>query len=245
MKLSAIIIFTVCMQASASVRGQNTISVKLSRTNLERAFSLIELKSDYRFVYNDDHLPLTRRVSIDARNWTIRRVLDEMLSNTNLSYRLMPNNLVVIAPAGNERKDVTVKGRVTSPAGEPLQMVSVRLKNTNIGTFTNENGDFELKVPEEGILVFSYVGYEAQELPVNAGSSMQVKLEPSSNSMEEVIVVGYGTQRKINVTGAIDQIGGKQLAERPIANVFQGLQGLSPGLNITAGTITNNKFRRC
>src|SRR5690606_21221269 len=76
-------------------------------------------------------------------------------------------------------------------------------------------------------------GYEAQELPVNAGSSMQVKLEPSSNSMEEVIVVGYGTQRKINVTGAIDQIGGKQLAERPIANVFQGLQGLSPGLNIT------------
>lgn len=233
MKLSAIIIFAVCMQASASVRGQNTISVKLSRTNLEKAFSLIELTSEYRFVYNDDHLPLTCRVSLDAKNWPISKVLDHMLNNTQLSYRLMPNNLVVIAPAGNERKDVTAKGKVTSPSGEPLQMVSVRLKNTNIGTFTNDKGEFELKVPEEGILVFSYIGYEAQELPVNAGSSMQVKLEPTSNSMEEVIVVGYGTQRKINVTGAIDQIGGKQLAERPIANVFQGLQGLSPGLNIT------------
>ncbi|WP_162946637.1 SusC/RagA family TonB-linked outer membrane protein [Chitinophaga barathri] len=233
MKLSAIIVFVVCMQASASVRGQNTISVKLSRTNLEKAFSLIELTTEYRFVYNDDHLPLTTRVSLDARNWPITKVLDQMLQNTQLSYRLMPNNLIVIAPAGNERRDVTAKGKVSSPSGEPLQMVSVRLKNTQIGTFTNEKGEFELKVPEEGILVFSYVGYESQELPVNAASAMQVKLEPNSNSMEEVIVVGYGTQRKINVTGAIDQIGGKQLAERPIANVFQGLQGLSPGLNIT------------
>ena len=232
MKLSAILMFVVCMQVSAEVRSQSTVSVKLSRTNLEKAFSLIELQSAYRFVYNNDKLPVWHKVSIDATEWPIKKVLEQMLANTELTFRMMPNNLIVIAPAATVTKDLVVKGKVLSPSGEKLQMVSVRLKNTNIGVFTNENGEFELKVPEEGMLVFSYVGYVSQELAVNPSATMNVVLEPSANSMEEVVVVGYGVQRKINTTGAVDQVAGKQLAERPIANIFQGLQGASPGLNI-------------
>ncbi|WP_343305365.1 SusC/RagA family TonB-linked outer membrane protein [Chitinophaga niabensis] len=232
MKLSAILMFVVCMQVSAEVRSQSTVSVKLSRTNLEKAFSLIELQSAYRFVYNNDKLPGWHKVSIDATEWPIKKVLEQMLANTDLTFRMMPNNLIVIAPAATVTKDLVVKGKIVSPSGELLHMVSVRLKNTTIGVFTNEKGEFELKVPEEGMLVFSYVGYVTQELAVNPSATMNVVLEPSANSMEEVVVVGYGVQRKMNTTGAVDQVAGKQLAERPIANIFQGLQGASPGLNI-------------
>lgn len=231
MKLSAMFLFVVCMQASASVYSQHTVSVKLTKTNLEKAFTQIEEQTSFRFVYNDDNLPLWHKVSIDAKEWSINRVLTTMLANTNLGFRMMPNNLIVIAPMATVKKDITVKGVIVNPAGEPLQMVSVRLKNSTIGVLTNEKGEFELNVPEEGMLVFSYVGYVQQELPVSA-ATMNITLEPNNNSMEEVVVVGYGMQRKITTTGAVDQINGKQLAERPIANIFQGLQGASPGLNI-------------
>lgn len=231
MKLSAMFFFVVCMQASASVYSQHTISVKLTKANLEKAFTQIEDQSGFRFVYNDDNLPLWHRVSIDVKDLPINEVLTTMLANTNLGFRMMPNNLIVIAPMATVKKDITVKGRIVNPAGEPLQMVSVRLKNSTIGVLTNEKGEFELNVPEEGMLILSYVGFASQEIPVNA-SMMNIVLQPNSNSMEEVVVVGYGVQRKISTTGAVDQIAGKQLAERPIANIFQGLQGASPGLNI-------------
>ncbi len=232
MKLSAMLVFVVCMQVSASVRSQHTVSVKMSRTSLEKAFSLIELQTNYRFVFNDDKLPVAHKVTLDAKDWPIKKVLEQMLEKTNLDYRFLSNDLIVIAPAATVAKDIVAKGKVVNPAGETLQMVSVRLKNTTIGVFTNEKGEFELKVPEEGTLVFSYVGYVTQEQPVSLGGAMNVTLQPNANSMEEVVVVGYGMQRKISTTGAVDQIAGKQLAERPISNIFQGLQGVSPGLNI-------------
>ncbi len=232
MKLSAMFVFVACMQVSASVRSQHTVSVKLSRINLEKAFTLIELQTKYRFVYNDDRLPAWHKVTIDAKEQPIQQVLEQMLANTNLGYRFLSGDLIVIAPSATVAKDIVAKGKVVNPAGEPLQMVSVRLKNTTIGVLTNEKGEFELKVPEEGVLVFSYVGYVTQEFPMGAGAALNIVLQPNSNSMEEVVVVGYGVQRKISTTGAVDQIAGKQLAERPIANIFQGLQGVSPGLNI-------------
>ncbi|SEW52589.1 SusC/RagA family TonB-linked outer membrane protein [Chitinophaga arvensicola] len=233
MKLSMLLVTLACLHVSAKVHSQSTITVKLSQVQLDKALSLLEKNSHYRFVYNDDNLPLNHKISIDAKDWTIDKVLNEILDNTSLHFRKMSDKLIVIAPAAVVSKDNLVKGRVVSPSGELLPGVSVRLKNTTIGTVTNEKGDFELKVPENAILVLTYVGYDQQEISLNGRETLTITLEPSKNSMEEVIVVGYGTQKKINVTGAVDQIAGKQLAARPIANVMQGLQGLSPGLNIS------------
>ncbi|MBV8252817.1 MAG: SusC/RagA family TonB-linked outer membrane protein [Chitinophaga sp.] len=233
MKLSMLLITVAFLHVSAAVHSQSTITVKLTQVHLEKALALLEKNSHYRFVYNDDNLPANLKVSLDAKDWSIDEVLNKMLDNTSLHFRKMSDKLIVIAPANTVSKDVLVKGHVVSTAGEALPGVTVRLKNTTIGTVTNEKGNFDLKVPENAILQLTFVGFDQQEVAVNGRENITITMEPSKNSMEEVIVVGYGTQKKINVTGAIDQIAGKQLAERPIANVMQGLQGLSPGLNIS------------
>ena len=141
-------------------------------------------------------------------------------------------SVIAGSPKGNEMADIDVSGKITNTIGEGLSGVSVQVKNSGIGTTTNDRGEFKLTVPENAVLVFSFVGYVTQEVPVEGRTSLTLTLAAVDNSMNEVVVVGYGLQKKISVTGAVDQIAGKELAKRPIANVFQGLQGLSPGLNI-------------
>ena len=232
MKFTAFFLLVFCMHVSADVHSQK-ISVNFSKTSLEKAFSVIEKNTNYRFVYNDDYLPFNHRVTVNAKNISIAELLKEILNDTRLSYRMLSENLVVIAPKGTEKNDVVVKGKVINSLGEALPGVSVQLKNTNIGTTTGVDGDFEIKAPENAILVFSFIGHEPQEIAIEGRVSLTVTLLPVENSLNEVVVVGYGSEKKINITGAVDQISGKELAERPIANLFQGLQGLSPGLNIS------------
>lgn len=232
MKFTAFFLLVFYMHVSADVFPQK-ISVLFPKTSLEKAFSIIEKNTKYRFVYNDDYLPFNHRVSIDAKNSSIEEVLEQLLTNTRLGYRMLSENLVVIAPRGTEKKDVTVTGVVTNTLGEALPGVTVQLKNTNVAVTTDVDGKFEIKVPENAVLVFTFIGHETQETAVEGRSSLNITLAALENSLNEVVVVGYGSEKKINVTGAVDQISGKRLAERPIANLFQGLQGISPGLNIT------------
>lgn len=232
MKFTALFLLVFCMHVSADVHSQK-ISLNLSRVNLDKAFSLIEKSTNFRFVYNDEYIPFSHRVSIDAKDISIADLMTEILADTRLGFRMLSNNLVVIAPVGTEKNDVVVKGKVVNSLGEGLPGVSVQLKNANIGATTDVDGNFEIKVPENAILVFSFIGHTTQEIAIQGRTSLTVTLAAVENSLDEVVVVGYGAEKKINITGAVDQISGKRLAERPIANLFQGLQGLSPGLNIT------------
>lgn len=232
MKMTALLLFVCCLHVSAKVHSQK-ISLSLNHVSLEKAFSIIESQTTYRFVYNDNNIPLNRKVSVEARGVTIDELLASVLESTSLGYRMLSEKLIVIAPKGTEKKDVTVKGMVTNTLGEALPGVTVQLKNTNVAATTGTDGKFEIKVPENAILVFSFIGYEMQEISVDGRTSIDIILNATENSLDEVVVVGYGSEKKINVTGAVDQISGKKLAERPIANLFQGLQGISPGLNIT------------
>lgn len=128
---------------------------------------------------------------------------------------------------------VHITGTVTdSASNEPLTGVTIQVKGGTSGTTTDEKGHFSIDAPDDGVLVVSYVGYDKKEVPVS-GTVLNIHLAASATGLNQLVVVGYGTEKKINVTGAVDQISGEKLAKRPIANVFQGLQGVSPGLNIT------------
>lgn len=132
---------------------------------------------------------------------------------------------------------VVVKGSVRDlKNNENLPGVSILLKGTQRGANTDASGNFEMAdVPSDAVLIFSYIGYKKTEVAVSGKSTLNVSMEEDANNLEETIVIGFGTQKKINIAGAVDQITGKQLEARPIANVMQGLQGVSPGLNITYG----------
>ncbi|MEP7371896.1 MAG: TonB-dependent receptor [Chitinophagaceae bacterium] len=129
--------------------------------------------------------------------------------------------------------DITLTGKIVNSLGEPLNGVSVQLKGSSTGTSTNAKGEFQIMVPDNGVLVISSIGYAPQEVAVDGRNSISLTLVSLENTMNEVVVVGYGSQKKKIVTAAVDQISGKEIAKRPVANVIQGLQGLSPGLNIS------------
>ena len=131
-------------------------------------------------------------------------------------------------------QNITLKGKVIDgESKETLPAVSILIKGTKQATTTDSNGAFSISVKPDAILIFAYVGYKRQEITLNGQTQLNVTLLPENAGLEEVLVVGFGTKKKINVAGAIDQISGKDLESRPISNVMQGLQGISPGLNIT------------
>lgn len=139
--------------------------------------------------------------------------------------------LSLVVPVVAQQTEVS--GTVTSADdGTPLPGVSIVLKGTSTGTVTGADGNFILSVPGDGVLVFSFIGFEDQEIELNGRSQINVVLAPDITDIEEVVVVGYGVQKKVNLSGAVDAIDAKELESRPIVNLSQGLQGVAPNLNI-------------
>lgn len=132
-------------------------------------------------------------------------------------------------------EDVTVSGRVVDTNGEPLPGVTVSVQGTTIGTATDLDGGYRLTVPEGAVLVFSFIGFEAQNIPIAGRQVIDVVLQEDMTSLDEVIVVGYGTQKKMTLTGSVDAISGDALQNRPAVNMGDLMKGASPNLNITMG----------
>ncbi|MGN8059541.1 SusC/RagA family TonB-linked outer membrane protein [Pedobacter sp. 22163] len=157
---------------------------------------------------------------------------------------------LLILSASGFAQGIAIKGTVSdSKTGETIPAVNITVKGTNLHIATNSSGVYALSsVKPDAILIFSYIGYKQQEIAVNGRTKIDVSLSPDFANLDEVMVVGFGTKKKINVAGAIDQISGKQLESRPVTNVLQGLQGISPGLNITyaggaPGSVPNINIR--
>ncbi|MBX3238912.1 MAG: TonB-dependent receptor [Chitinophagaceae bacterium] len=144
-----------------------------------------------------------------------------------LLYLLFFNFLLLQA------QERAVRGSVFDNTGNPLSSVSVREKNTSNGTLTDDEGKYQISVKSpQSILEFSIVGYKSQEITVGSQASVDIVLELENSTLEDIVVVGYGTQKKVNLSGAVDQVKARDLQNRPIANVSQGLQGMVPNLNI-------------
>ena len=129
-----------------------------------------------------------------------------------------------------------VKGRVTDENNQPLAFVAVQVKGTEKGTFTDQNGSFEVEASDNDILVFSYLGYEEQEMTVGAGNEFYVRMKPANEQLDQVVVVAYGTQKKRSVTGAISSVKGELLSKQPLLTAVQGIQGLTPGVQIVGSS---------
>ncbi len=130
---------------------------------------------------------------------------------------------------------LTVNGRVVDPNGEPLIGVNIQVEGNNKGTSTDVEGHFSIEdIDDNAVLIVSYVGYQTQEIPVAGKSNLSITLVLDSQLLDEVVVVGYGTQKKENLTGAIDVITEDQIAFRPVSNLAEALQGISPNLNVTS-----------
>lgn len=235
MKLSVFLILLTSFQAIAiNGASQKRINLDLKDESLISILKRLERKYEYRFFYSDDVALDRQRVDVYASNATIDNVMQQLLQNTAYSYKTMSRDLVVII--GHEDKAAMiypVKGKIVNDKGEPLSGVTVIEKGTTNGTSTKGDGSFSIEVKDQdAILIISNVGYTTLELSVKDDNYTNIVMAAVENKMDEVVVVGYGTQKKGNVIGAISQITSKDINNRAVTQASQALTGQMPGITV-------------
>jgi TonB-dependent starch-binding outer membrane protein SusC len=225
--------------ANAQARGnQSSITLSMEHAEISKVLNKIEKTTagEFRFLYNYDLPSLKKKVDVNFQQTTIADALSKLFANTDLTYKILENNLIVVMTAGTEKQQIRITGKVTGASGEPLPGVSVRVKNSNIGTATDNIGDYTLTVNENAILVFSYVGYADKEVAVNGQNIVNVQLSISDRSLNQVVVIGYGSQRKKDLTGSVSVVTAADIANRPIVNSAEALQGKAAGVEVTSNS---------
>ncbi len=240
MRLTSLLTLFLTLQMSASVWSQ-TMSVKLKNSTLQELFVQIEKNSNYRFFYNNDEVDVNQRISIDAEEKTVGKILSAALEGTSYSFKEMENKLILIerngvpsSVQGLNQQQKSVSGKVTDTSGGSLPGVSVVVKGTTTGIITDMDGKYTLpRVPENAILQFSFVGMRMQELSATGKTTINVELTEESIGIDEVVAVGYATQKKVNMTGSVSSVKfGEVASSRPITNVSSALSGLSSGVSV-------------
>jgi TonB-linked SusC/RagA family outer membrane protein len=254
MKLTIIILFLSLMQVSATVYSQATkFTFDAENKQVVDILREIEENSQFRFFYLREQVDVERRVSVKANGATVEQILDELFKETGVNYELMNDFLIVLKKGDDPFKNSglsqlysqqqpAVSGTVIDETGQPLPGVTVLVKGTTQGTVTNANGEYSLtNVPEDATLQFSFVGMLTQEIVVADQTSIDVTLAMDAIGIEEVVAVGYGTQKKENLTAAVEVVDMETLENRPVLTVTEMLQGNIGNLNITTTTSAPGK----
>jgi len=233
MKLIFMLLVLFNMQAYSMVHAQNKVSLKLKAVSIAELLTQLESQTDYRFVFNQSKILENSMVSVVAEDESVTKVLDKVLSKKGISYTVLENKLIVI---NDPTKQQDIIGTVKDENNEPLPGVSVRVKGVNRGAVTDANGRYRVPVASGEVLVITYIGYETVEILYNGQTTLNTVLKPAANGLDEVVVVGYGTQKKVNLTGSVSTIKQEDISRQPVGQASQALQGLSPGLTVTTSS---------
>ncbi|WP_320113519.1 TonB-dependent receptor [Draconibacterium orientale] len=251
MRLSMIILLASLMHVSASVYSQTTkLSVDAREQKIADVLKSIEEQSEFRFFYKNEQVDVNRKVNINANEKSVGEILDNIFEGTNINYKFFEDKLILLSSKEALEADLksmqeqqkSVTGVVTDETGLPLPGVTVMVVGTSLGTVTDIDGVYRLTdVPEEATLQFSFVGMKTVNVEVAGKTSINLQMDIDAIGLEEVVAVGYGTQKRVNLTGAVDQVSEDVFENRSVSNATQALQGVVPNLNIS---ITDGKPSR-
>lgn len=234
---------SVCF-SNSSYSQSTKISLNLKNKTVKQVFSEIEKNSEFIFFYQDDILDANRKVTIDADNETVEQILDEVLSATGNTYFISDRSIYIIKETSDNDNIVleenivlqqkkTINGIITDKDGVSIIGANIVEKGTTNGTVTDVNGRFSLSVDNDAVLQISYIGYISQDINTVGETTFNVVLQEDTQSLEELVVVGFGTQKKVNLTGAIGVADARVFQDRPVTNAVLSLQGAVPGLTIS------------
>ncbi|TAJ14458.1 SusC/RagA family TonB-linked outer membrane protein [Marinilabiliaceae bacterium JC017] len=230
------------LQVSASSFSQSRkVSVSLKNASIEELFEVIEEQSSVTFFFQDEQMNESSNISINAENKNLEEVLSEAFENTEMSFRILDNHVIVYKREQNvaetemvdQQKKFTVSGTVVDPQGEPLPGVNVYEKGTTNGVITSIDGTYTITVSDENAtLVFSFIGFDSQEIIAANHETLNITLVEETTGLDEVVVVGYATQKKVNLTGSVAKVEGDAISKIANPNTSKALQGLSTGVTV-------------
>ncbi len=234
MKLTVFLIFLTsfhCIAINSS--SQKRINLDLRNKSIITVIKAIELDYEYRFFYTDSVAMNKQKVDLYAKDASIDYVMQQLLHTTQFSYKKINDGFFVII-GKNIFADLPIRGSVTDNLGNPIAGASVIEKATTNGTITSENGSFLLNVKDDNaVLVISRVVYQNIEVAIKENTNPSIVLTSIDQKMEEVVVVGYGSQRKVDLTGAVSSVSVNDMTKRQVAQTSLALQGLIPGVSVT------------
>lgn len=214
-----------------------TISIDVKNVGLEQVFSLIEQQSAYKFSYRNSILDQSRDISLKMESEKIEDILQAILPAKGLQYNIAAGNSIVITRIAETRSNQApqqkrITGNITDEKGEAIIGANIQVKGTATGTITDFDGKFEIEAPVNGTILISYIGYLNESVNIGDRSVINVRLKEDTKLLDEVVVVGYGTQKKVNLTGSVSMITADDLNSRPVSSVSGGLQGLLSGVTV-------------
>jgi TonB-linked SusC/RagA family outer membrane protein len=231
MKFTLILLMVTFLQVSAATYAQK-VTLKVKNATIRDVFTKIQAQTSYDFLYNEDELKLAAPVTLNLSNMGLKQALDICFNNQPLAYTIENTTILITKkPVVEKIAPKAVTGKVIDTTGLGLPGVTVKEKNTNNVVITDKNGNYNISVTSnKAVLVFSFIGYSTQEVPVPDNGPVNINLKEYNANLNEVVVVGYGTQTKISLTGAVNQVNAKDIGDKPVLNVLQALQGESPNL---------------
>lgn len=232
---------TAVCHASATYAQSALISLYMENKPMQQVLQEIEKNSEFKFFYNNKQINLSHKVSVNASAEDVFSILDQLFKNTDIGYKILDKNIVLARKdrleettiASLQQQQKTISGTIVDSANEPIIGANIVVQGMTVGTITDIDGKFRLNdVPENATLVISYIGYIEQRIPVAGKDQFDIVLKEDTKTLDEVVVVGYGVQKKLNLTGSVEQVTSEVFENRPITNVSQGLVGAIPNLNI-------------
>lgn len=240
MKLTIAIFLFSLATVSATTYAQTTRLDISSNKNIIDLFSDIEEKSEFYFFYRKQDLKELDKVNVNAKDATVMDILDEVLDGTSLNYTIVDRYIIVRKTGDDFGEEIiadqqkSISGKVVDVGGLPLPGVTVLIKGTTQGTVTNEDGNYSLSnIPSDAIIEFSFVGMKSQEIVVGNQTNINITMENDAIGLEEVVAIGYGTQKKQSITGAISTMNAEVVENLPVPNLSNGLAGRISGVYVT------------
>ncbi len=245
MRISLFLLFVCVFQLMATdTEAQNAvINIRQNSLSIKQLIKEIEKQTDYLVVFRNQDVDVSKVVSFQQRFGTVSDYLNQVCENMGLGY-VFENNYITLSPKVNAVDKKKITGKVTDQNGEAVIGASVVEKGTTNGIMTDIDGNFTLEVGDAAVVQISYIGYRTKEVSVTGKNHFLVQLLEDMQALDEVVVVGFGSQKKVNLTGAVSMVDSEVLESRPVQNVSQALQGVVPGLNFsvnkTGGELNNN-----
>lgn len=236
LRCQLIVLFVCLFALCAHAQGQ-TVTVNLKKASLQQVFKAIEKQTSYRFSYRNEVIDRRADINIHHTNVPVNRVLDDAFKGRNLTYSIVSPQSIVVTDRSEKaqvKQRETTTGKITGvvrdEAGEPIIGATVKVKGSSMGVVTDLDGKFEINSEVGTPLVITYVGFADHELAAN--HNMEVVMAENTEALDEVVVVGYGTMRKADMTGAISSVNTSELGKRTTTNPAEALQGKVAGVNI-------------